>query len=133
MDATAGATVLCVDDDSLFLSVLTRGLARNGFHVVPCERPQQALEALIHARPDVAIVDVMMPGIDGLELTQRIRSLSKERIPVILLSAVGGDAAVGRGLRSGARFYLTKPCPLESVVLAIRAVLRERDAAVLQA
>ena len=128
MDTDARATILCVDDDGLFLNAVTRALARKGYHVIPCETPQRALEALSRGRPDAAIVDVMMPGMDGLELTERIQRLSKAQVPVILLSAAGGDAAVGRGMRSGARFYLTKPCPMEHVFSAVEAVLDKRPA-----
>jgi len=128
----AAASILCVDDDSLYLSSIARLLGRKGYRVIPCEnaaRALQAFESLPRDHPDLAIVDVMMPGTDGLDLTRRIRSLTKDRIPVVLLSAVGGDAAIRRGYDSGACLYLTKPCSPEMVLEVVDRVLRSKPSA----
>jgi two-component system alkaline phosphatase synthesis response regulator PhoP len=101
--------VLCVDDDPATLRALSRLLTRRGYRVAPCRDARQAIEALGRDRPDLAILDIMMPGMDGLELTGRIREAPQGPIPVVLLSALDSDEAFYEGHCRGACFYMTKP------------------------
>ncbi len=104
------ATVLCVDDDALQLSSLSRILSRRGYHVVACERAEEALGELPFAKPRLAIVDIMLPGMGGLDLAERILRWSKGRVPVVLLTALSTDEAYYQGRERGVSYYLTKPC-----------------------
>lgn len=127
--------LLCVDDDPLFLRSLGRTLGRRGYRIVPCESADQALKSLRRARPDLAIVDVMMPGMDGLELMDTLTQ--RNRVPVILLSALTTDEVCYEGHRRGAAFCLTKPCEPDRLLDAVdylvgdlteedRRILKER-------
>lgn len=117
------ALILCVDDDSLYLNSLSRILTRHGYRVFLCSSAARALESLPEVRPDLAIIDIMMPGTDGLSLTESIRSWSKGRLPVVLLSALSSDEAYYEGHARGARTFLTKPCPGEEVLRVVDSLL----------
>lgn len=108
-------TVLCVDDDDRFLGSLSRALAVHGYHVAAYGDSKRALDSLDEVRPDLAIVDVMMPGMDGLDLTREIRQRSKGQVPVILLTGLSSDEACHEGYERGAKYFLTKPCPPQRI------------------
>ncbi len=103
-------TVLCVDDDRRFLQSLSRLLSRHGYKVAAFDDPRGALDALREVAPDCAVVDVAMPGLDGLAVTDAIRREYRDLIPVVLLSAKDSQADVEEGMKHGAKRYLTKPC-----------------------
>jgi len=119
--------VLCVDDDSLQLSALTRVLSQHGYRVFTCETASGALEALSEVRPDVAILDIMMPGTGGLDLLEKIRSRSGGRVPVVLLTALNSASSHQAARARGASRYLTKPCPNKELVAAVESVLAEAE------
>jgi DNA-binding response OmpR family regulator len=119
------ALILCVDDDALYLSSLTRTLTRQGYRVQACEDAARAMESFAPVRPDLAIVDVMLPGIDGLELAERIRNSTDGRVPILMLSAVDSPAVLREAKARGAWKYLTKPCPNREVLDAVDSVLRD--------
>lgn len=100
--------VLCVDDDLPYLRSLARALAQHGYRVFPFGSGAQALASVQEVKPDLAVVDIMMPGLDGLDLTERICERFKDRFPVILLSALSGEEAYYRGCERGASYYLCK-------------------------
>lgn len=129
MDGEAGsrATVLCVDDDTLQLSSLIRILARRGYRVVPCERAEQALGELPFAKPDLAIVDIMLPGMGGLDLAERLRRWSKGRLPVVLLTALATDEAFFEGRERGACCFLTKPCDPDRLLDVVDYLVGDLD------
>jgi CheY-like chemotaxis protein len=105
------ATVLCVDDDPQMLRALSRLLIRRGYRPKPLSDPQAALDLLPEVAPDLAILDVTMPGIDGHELARKIRSIYRNLIPVVMLSARSSSSEIAAGFKSGADAYLSKPCP----------------------
>jgi len=116
-------SLLCVDDESLFLRALTRFLTRAGYRVAAFENPQEALQEVREIAPDVAILDVRMPGMSGLDLAGEIQETLDHPIPIILLSALSADADIIRGYRRGARHYVTKPCEPRYLVEVIEDTL----------
>ncbi|MDP1828796.1 MAG: response regulator [Archangium sp.] len=116
-------TVLVADDDPSILDFTSRVVTKAGHRVVRAERGDTALELVRKERPDLVFLDVLMPGLDGLEVCRAIRAdAALARIPVILLSAMGEDRLVAAAKTAGADGYLTKPMRLD----AMRALLAER-------
>lgn len=102
--------ILCVDDDSPYLRSLERTLSRHGYRVQSCGSASDALEAAARNRPDLAIVDIMMPGMDGIELTGRLSRWDGGPIPVVLLTGLSSQESLYQGFTEGARYLLEKPC-----------------------
>ena len=116
-------TVLVADDDPSILDFTSRVVTKAGHRVVRAERGDVALELVRKERPDLVFLDVLMPGLDGLEVCKAIRAdAALARTPVILLSAMGEDRLVAAAKTAGADGYLTKPMRLD----AMRALLAER-------
>jgi len=113
--------LLIVDDDTTLLRFLSDYLTGEGFEVVTAERGQAALRVFYEHRPDLAVLDVMMPGMDGWELTARLREMAN--IPVILLTAKTSEPDKLRGFRLGVDDYVTKPFSLAELAARVRAVL----------
>jgi len=114
--------VLVIDDDSGLLTLLQLGLERDGFTVVTAESGKEGLRRAYETRPDVIVLDVMMPEMDGWLTCQRLRSMCDT--PIIMLTAKTGQADVLKGLSLGADDYLTKPCSFDELKARIRTVLR---------
>lgn len=102
--------VLCVDDDSLYLKSLARSLSGHGYRVLACESARRALAAVTSDRPAIAIIDVQMPDMDGLELTRRLAHQDGGPIPVVLVTGWPSEETTYRGFFEGARYLLEKPC-----------------------
>jgi DNA-binding response OmpR family regulator len=117
----AGETLLLVDDDATLLRFLTEYLEREGYGVRSAERGQTALRLFYESRPDIVVLDVMMPGMDGWEVCARLRELADT--PVILLTAKTSEADKLRGFRLGVDDYITKPFSLAELGARLRAVL----------
>ena len=114
--------ILVIDDDSGLLTLLQLGLERDGFTVVTAESGKEGLRRAYETRPDVIVLDVMMPEMDGWLTCQRLRSMCDT--PIIMLTAKTGQADVLKGLSLGADDYLTKPCSFDELKARIRTVLR---------
>ena len=114
--------VLVVDDDPIVCEVLSRYLVREGYGAVVAEDAETALEVCEHSRPDLVVLDLMLPRIDGLEVFRRIRA--RAPIPVIMLTAKGEETDRVVGLELGADDYIVKPFSPREVVARVRAVLR---------
>lgn len=110
------AVILCVDDDVLFLNGLVRILRRHGYAVIGYDNPEQALEAIPIHHPALAFIDVLMPGMNGLDLVSELREEYGNSLPIVLLSGRSTDEEIAEGYRSGARYYLTKPCDPDKVI-----------------
>ncbi|GGZ14458.1 two-component system response regulator CseB [Streptomyces poonensis] len=114
--------VLFVEDDDVIREATQLALERNGFVVTAVPDGLSGLEAFRADRPDIALLDVMVPGLDGVSLCRRIRDEST--VPVIMLSARADSIDVVLGLEAGADDYVTKPFDGAVLVARIRAVLR---------
>lgn len=117
------ALILVVDDDARLRALLSRYLAENGFRVSTAEHAAEARTRLRFLQPDLMVLDVMMPGEDGLALTESLRREHSD-VPVLLLTARGAPDDRIAGFEAGADDYLPKPFDPRELVLRIRAMLR---------
>lgn len=117
--------ILVVDDDQRLRDLLRRYLSDNGFTVFTAESPQAMNKLWLRERFDVLILDLMMPGEDGLSVLRRLRA-SNDPTPVIMLTAKGGDVDRIVGLEMGADDYLAKPFNPRELLARINAVLRRK-------
>lgn len=116
--------VLIADDDSVVRDVVRRYLERDGLEVAIARDGTEALRLLGTERIDVAVLDVMMPGPDGMTLCRTLRQRGEHTVPVILLIALGEEDDRIAGLEAGADDYLTKPFSPRELALRVRSVLR---------
>ena len=117
------AKILIVEDDSAILLGLRENLAYEGHTVVEVTRGDKALETLAGAKPDLLILDIMLPGISGFEVCRRIRK-DDRRLPILMLTARSDEVDKVMGLDLGADDYLTKPFSLSELLARVRALLR---------
>jgi CheY-like chemotaxis protein len=128
-DVPALRRILLVDDDTTLLAGLSRALESQGYVIRTVDRPTAAMEAVDIFKPDLVVLDVMMPHVDGWEILERIRARdTTEHVPVIMLTAADSDAAKVRGFELGADDYLTKPFSVQELRCRIAAVLRRSTA-----
>ena len=118
--------VLVVDDEPAIVRLVRATLERDGLTVVTAGRGEDAVTLVSEERPDLVVLDVMMPGIDGFETLRRIRAQSQ--VPVILVTARVADADKLRGFQNGADDYLTKPFNHDELSARVAAVLRRSGA-----
>jgi two-component system OmpR family response regulator len=114
--------ILLVDDDKALGTMLTEYLSREGFEVDVLSRSDEALAAALSGRHDVVLLDVMMPGLSGIDLLRLIRQSSS--IPILMLTAKGDDVDRVVGLEMGADDYIAKPFLSRELLARLRAVLR---------
>src|ERR1700730_4549763 len=115
-------TILTADDDPQLLRLITRNLQLEGYEVLPVSDGQQVLEQIEQKSPDVVLLDVMMPRMDGFTVCHKVREFSS--VPIIIVTARGQDQDKVRGLDLGADDYLTKPFSVDELLARVRAVLR---------
>ncbi len=115
-------TILTADDDPQLLKLVSRNLQLEDYEVLTASDGQQALEQIEQHAPDLALLDVMMPKMDGFTVCQRVREFSA--VPIIIVTARGQDQDKVRGLDLGADDYLTKPFSVDELLARVRAVLR---------
>ena len=118
--------ILVVDDDSSVTGVLKRGLGYEGYRVDVASNGKQALGMAREQPPDLVVLDIMMPCIDGLEVCRRLRSVD-DKLPIIMLTAKDAVADQVLGLDTGADDYIVKPFVFEVLLARIRALLRRRE------
>ena len=123
-----GERLLVVDDEENLRSMLCAALQHHGFDVVTAVDGAEALATIATERPDLVVLDVMMPGLDGFEVCRRMRA-DQDLTPVLFLTARDGTEDKVRGLKLGADDYLEKPFSLEELVARIEAILRRSGAA----
>jgi two-component system KDP operon response regulator KdpE len=114
--------ILVVDDEERMVRFIRLNLEHDGFQVIEANRGSQALEQVRTQLPDLILLDIMMPDIDGFEVLRLIRETSN--VPVIMLTAKGEEDDRVRGLEMGADDYITKPFSPRELVSRVRAVLR---------
>lgn len=117
--------ILVIDDDPEITSLLQRGLSSEGFDVTTINDGAEALKVTSRLKPDLLILDVMMPGMDGLELSRILRETSD--VPILMLTARVTVADKIAGLNSGADDYLVKPFDFGELLARIRALLRRSN------
>ena len=119
--------ILVVDDEQAVRESLRRSLSFNGYDVALAQDGMQALELIESEQPDLTILDVMMPRLDGLDVCRELRSKGYDR-PILMLTARDGVAERVAGLDAGADDYLPKPFALEELLARVRALLRRAQA-----
>ena len=124
-ESGAGATVLAVDDDPHELRHIRDTLAAAGYRPVVTGDPEEALRLMEQERPQLALLDLMLPDTDGIELMQGLLKVAD--VPVIFLSAYGREELVSRALDAGAADYMVKPFSPTELAARIRAALRRRE------
>jgi two-component system, OmpR family, response regulator MprA len=117
------ASVLIVEDDPNVRTALTRALSYEGYTVAAAEDGGRGLEAVTQNPPDVIVLDVMMPFVDGLEMCRRLRAKG-DATPILMLTALGEVSDRVDGLDAGADDYLMKPFALDELLARVRALLR---------
>jgi two-component system response regulator ResD len=122
-------TILVVDDESIVREVVAQYLRQDGFDVEVAADGPEALSNFNRARPDLVLLDLMLPGIDGIEVCRRIRAQSN--VPVIMVTAKGDETDTIIGLGVGADDYVSKPFSPRELVARVKAVLRRASAPVI--
>jgi DNA-binding response OmpR family regulator len=118
-----GQSILVVDDDPTVSDVVRRYLERAGYDVRLAGDGPSALASFARDRPDLVVLDLMLPGIDGLEVCRRLRTTA-DGVPIVMLTALGEESDRVLGLQLGADDYVTKPFSPRELVLRVQSVLR---------
>jgi two-component system phosphate regulon response regulator PhoB len=123
------ASILVVDDEPDILDLIRYNLGREGYRLTCVDSGEKALEEIRTRRPDLMLLDLMLPGVDGLDVCRRIRQFPEGmNLPIIMLTAKSEDADVVSGLECGADDYVTKPFSPRVLLARVKAVLRKRQA-----
>jgi two-component system KDP operon response regulator KdpE len=123
---TGQPSILAIDDEPQLLSALETILEGRGYRLRTAPNGAMGLDAVAAERPDVVLLDLAMPGIDGVEVCRRLRAFS--RVPILVLSALSDEARKVKALDAGADDYVTKPFGIEELLARIRAALRRAQA-----
>jgi two-component system KDP operon response regulator KdpE len=118
--------ILAVDDEPHVLEALSAILEGRGYHVRTAHDAFSALDLISAQRPDLVLLDLAMPGVDGVEVCRRVREFS--RVPVVVLSALSDESMKVRALDAGADDYVTKPFGVQELLARIRAAIRRGEA-----
>lgn len=128
----ANEKILVVDDEEDVLELVRYNLDRNGYHVETASSGEEALEKARKKLPDLVILDLMLPGMDGLEVCRKLKSdVKTESLPIIMLTARSEETDIVTGLELGADDYVTKPFSPKVLIARVRRILRRaasRDA-----
>ncbi|MBM3955076.1 MAG: response regulator [Planctomycetes bacterium] len=127
-DDAAAQRILVVDDEDDLLELLRYNLSREGYQVTCVATGEDALRSVRRQPPDLIVLDVMLPGIDGLEVCRRLKSESKTReIPIVMLTAKSEESDIVAGLEHGSDDYIAKPFSPRVLVARVKALLRRRE------
>ena len=119
--------ILAADDDEDILGLVSFRLERAGYTVIVARDGEEALELAVKEQPDLAVLDVMMPKVDGFEVTRRLRAEeATSRMPIILLTAKAQDADLQQGFDAGADDYIRKPFSPDELRVRVQAILGRR-------
>jgi two-component system phosphate regulon response regulator PhoB len=119
--------IMAVEDEEDILELLTYNLAREGYRVSGLTTGEECVQSARSSLPDLILLDLMLPGIDGLEVCRQLKQSAMTRqVPIIMLTAKGEEADVVTGLELGADDYITKPFSPRVLLARLRAVLRTR-------
>jgi DNA-binding response OmpR family regulator len=129
LDENKTAKILVVDDAADTVAVLAFTLRRQGYDVSTAYSGEEALRLVAEEQPDLVLLDVSMPGIDGLEVCRRLKAEPRfESMPVILLTCLARQDCIVDGLEAGAHDYITKPFDHHVLAARLRSALREKAA-----
>jgi len=120
------AHILVVDDDPRITDLLRRVLAYEGYSVVSAASGKEALNRTLERPPDLIVLDIMIPGLDGLEVARRLRAAG-DNVPILMLTARDAVSDRVKGLETGADDYLVKPFAPEELVARVKALLRRNQ------
>jgi two-component system, OmpR family, response regulator ResD len=120
-------SVLVVDDEATIAEIVSRYLDRAGYEVAVAGDGSSALAHVAERRPDLVVLDLMLPGIDGLEVMRRLRDVERDHMAIVLLTAKGEETDRVSGLRLGADDYVVKPFSPAELVARVDAILRRVD------
>jgi two-component system KDP operon response regulator KdpE len=126
-DTEAGVTALICDDDAALLRALTISLSARGYQVIVARTGEEGLDLAAHRHPDVVLLDLGLPGIDGVEVIRGIRGWSS--VPIVVLSARHQSVSKVEALDAGADDYMTKPFGMDELLARLRASLRRTSTA----
>lgn len=120
--------ILAIDDEEDILELIDFNLKREGFRVITAETGEKGLKLIERENPDLLLLDLMLPGIDGFDVAKKIRNSQKlGKLPIIMLTAKGEEADVVTGLELGADDYISKPFSPRVLVARIKSVLRRKS------
>jgi DNA-binding response OmpR family regulator len=118
------ATILVADDEQDIRELVAYRLSRCGYTIIEARDGQEAFELAVDQAPDMAVLDVMMPRLNGFDLTDRLRRTpATQRLPILLMSASVQEVDISRGFAAGADAYLTKPFTPDQLLTQVRDVL----------
>ncbi len=115
-------TILVVEDEESYQEALMAGLSREGYHVELASDGVEALRRFVEIRPDLVVLDLLLPSMSGIEVCRRMHAVAP--VPIIIVSALDTETDIVRGLELGAEDYIAKPYRLRELVARIRSVLR---------
>lgn len=119
--------ILVVDDEEDIAELVRYNLSREGYRTLSAETGEKALRLARTEKPDLVVLDLMLPGMDGLEVTRAMKGDAElRRIPIVMLTAKGGEPDIVAGLELGADDYIVKPFSTRVLVARVRAALRRR-------
>ncbi len=119
--------ILVVDDEEDIVELVRYNLSREGYQTLSAETGEKALRLVRTEKPDLIVLDIMLPGMDGLEVTRAMKGDAEmRRIPIVMLTAKGGEPDIVAGLELGADDYIVKPFSTRVLVARVRAALRRR-------
>ncbi|HJX34253.1 MAG TPA: response regulator [Desulfatiglandales bacterium] len=117
--------ILVVDDEEDILELIRYNLAREGYKILCASSGEEGLKAVKSEKPDLIVLDLMLPGIDGLDVTRHLKAEDSTRnIPIVMLTAKGEESDIVAGLELGAEDYITKPFSPRILVARVKAALR---------
>ncbi|MBT3177932.1 MAG: response regulator transcription factor [Desulfobacula sp.] len=120
-------TILIVDDEEDIVELIKYNLKNEGYAILTALTGEQAIKEARQSRPDLIVLDLMLPGIDGLEVTRHLKNNDKtNHIPIVMLTAKGEESDIVIGLEMGANDYISKPFSPKVLIARIRAILRRR-------
>jgi two-component system phosphate regulon response regulator PhoB len=121
-------TILCVEDDPDIRELVRYNLSHDGYSVLEADTGEKGLQLLQEEEPDIVLLDLMLPGIDGLEVCKRMRTApATSNVPIVMVTAKGEEADIVTGLEIGADDYITKPFSPTILRARVRALLRRRN------
>lgn len=121
-------TIMVVDDEALNRMIVEKTLSKQGYHVIAEKNGSDALKSIEKQKPDLLLLDIMMPGISGFEVCAQLKNREETKnIPVIMLTALSGKKDIAKGVEAGADEFITKPCNNDELLIRIRSLIQIKN------